>query len=112
MKPKAIDAGQNEEGQNSRIIAHSSSEVASDADQEGEVVGDEIDVAIQQCLEDQTSLKKLKISKVSKGQYLLESKEYTMKLLQGNNLAIRMHAGYIYADCLVHFEEELYKIVK
>lgn len=35
-----------------------------------------------------------------------------MKLLSGSNLAIRMHAGYIYADCLVHFEEELYKIVK
>jgi len=49
---------------------------------------------------------------VSKGQYLLENKEYTFKLLSGNNLAIRMHAGYIYADCLVHFEEELYKIVK
>ena len=63
-------------------------------------------------MEDQTSLKKLKISKVSKGQYLLENKEYTMKLLSGSNLAIRMHAGYIYADCLVHFEEELYKIVK
>ena len=57
-------------------------------------------------------MKKLKISKMSKGQYLLENKEYTFKLLQGNNLAIRMHAGYIYADCLVHFEEELYKIVK
>lgn len=43
---------------------------------------------------------------------MLENKEYNFKLLQGNNLAIRMHAGYIYADCLVHFEEELYKIVK
>ena len=73
---------------------------------------DEIDLAIQKCLDDQTSLKKLKICKVSKGVYLLENKEYTLKILQGNNLAIRMHAGYIYADCLVHFEEELYKIVK
>ena len=73
---------------------------------------DEIDLAIQKCLEDQTSLKKLRISKVQKGQYMLESKQYTFKLLQGNNLAIRMYAGYIYADCLVHFEEELYKIVK
>ena len=73
---------------------------------------DEIDLAIQKCLEDQTSLKKLKIAKVSKGVYLLEKKEYSLRLLQGNNLAIRMHAGYIYADCLVHFEEELNKIVK
>ena len=63
-------------------------------------------------MEDQTSLKKLKINKVSKGVYLVENKEYTLRLLQGNNLAIRMHAGYIYADCLVHFGEELYKIVK
>lgn len=54
----------------------------------------------------------MKIAKIAKGQYLLENKEYTFKLLQGNNLTIRMHAGYIYADCLVHFEEELYKIVK
>ena len=73
---------------------------------------DEIDLAISKCLEDQSSLKKLKIKKVSKGQYLIENKEYNLKLLQGNNLAIRMYAGYIYADCLVHFEEELYKIIK
>lgn len=82
------------------------------SEQDQDKMQDEIDVAIQQCLEDQTSLKKLKISKVSKGQYLVENKEYSLKLFQGNNLAIRMHAGYIYADCLVHFEEELYKIVK
>ncbi len=69
-------------------------------------------MAISKCIEDQSSLKKLKIQKVSKGQYLLENKEYNFKLLQGNNLAIRMHAGYIYADCLVHFEEEIHKIVK
>jgi len=73
---------------------------------------DEVDLAISKCLEDQCSLKKLQITKVSKGQYKLEQKEYTFKLLQGNNLAIKMYAGYIYADCLVHFEEELYKIVK
>lgn len=42
---------------------------------------DEVDLAIQKCLEDQTSLQKLKIKKVSKGQYLLENKEYTFKLL-------------------------------
>ena len=35
---------------------------------------DEVDLAIQKCLDDQTSLKKLKISKVSKGQYMLEKK--------------------------------------
>ena len=85
----------------------------SDADSDDEpAIKDEVDIAISKCLEDQTSLKKLHISKVSKGQYKLEQKEYTFKLLQGNNLAIKMYAGYIYADCLVHFEEELYKIVK
>ena len=42
---------------------------------------DEIDLAIQKCLEDQSSLKKLKIQKVSKGQYLLENKEFTLRLL-------------------------------
>ena len=73
---------------------------------------DEVDIAIGKCLEDQSSLKKLRISKISKGKYRLENKEYNFRILQGNNLAIRMHAGYIYADCLVHFEEELYKIVK
>ena len=63
------------------MMVHSLSDATSDADQDGEEINDEIDLAIQQCLEDQTSLKKLKITKVSKGQYLLENKEYTMKLL-------------------------------
>ena len=49
------------------------SEWSSDKDQLVEMY-DEIDLAIQKCLEDQTSLKKLKISKVSKGQYFLENK--------------------------------------
>lgn len=57
------------------------------------------------------ALKHLNISKQSKGVYRIESKEYELRILQGNNLAIKMHAGYIYADCLVHFEEELLKIV-
>ena len=73
---------------------------------------DEIDLAIQKCMDDQTSLRKLKIRKIAKGQYLIEKKEYAFRILCGSNLAIRMHAGYIYADCLVHFEEELHKIVK
>ena len=33
---------------------------------------DEVDIAISKCLEDQCSLKKLRITKVSKGQYKLE----------------------------------------
>ena len=44
-------------------------------------IHDEIDLAIQKCLEDQTSLKKLKIAKVSKGVYKLEQKEYSLRLL-------------------------------
>lgn len=84
----------------------------SDLDSDQETDQDELDVAISKCLDDQTSLKKLQISKVKKGHYKIEQKEFPFKLLQGNNLAIKMHAGYIYADCLVHFEEELLMIVK
>lgn len=91
---------------------NSVSDWSSDRDSTQVELKDEIDLAIQKCLDDQTSLKKLKIRKVAKGEYLLENKQFNMRLLQGNNLAIKMHAGYIYADCLVHFEEELYKIVK
>lgn len=32
--------------------------------------------------------------------------------MPGNNLAIRMFAGYIFTDCLVHFDEELILLVK
>ena len=39
-------------------------------------VHDDIDLAMQKCLEDQSSLKELKIEKVSKGVYKLENKEY------------------------------------
>lgn len=42
---------------------------------------DEVDLAIGKCLEDQSSLKNLRISKVSKGQYRLENKEYAFRLL-------------------------------
>jgi hypothetical protein len=32
--------------------------------------------------------------------------------MPGNNLAIRMFAGYIFTDCLVHFDEEFLQLVK
>ena len=70
-------------------------------------VKDEIDIAIEKCLEDQSALKKLRIVKMAKNMYNVENKMYEFRILQGNNLAIRMHTGYIYADCLVHFQEEL-----
>ena len=66
-------------------------------------VKDEVDIAICKCLEDQSALKKLKILKLNKNLYKVENKEYEFRILQGNNLAIRMHTGFIYADCLVHF---------
>lgn len=31
--------------------------------------------------------------------------------MPGNNLAIRMFAGYIFTDCLVHFDEEIMHLV-
>ena len=46
-----------------------------------------------------------------KGVYKLEKREYQFKIMPGNNLAIRMHAGYIFTDCLVHFDEELMHLV-
>lgn len=51
------------------------------------------------------------IKKVSKGYYKIDNKEYRLRLLSGNNLAIKMYAGYIFTDCLVHFDEELHQIV-
>ena len=73
------------------------------SERSGFEVKDEIDIAIEKCLEDQSALKKLKIIKITKNQYKVENKMYEFRILQGNNLAIRMHTGYIYADCLVHF---------
>jgi hypothetical protein len=32
--------------------------------------------------------------------------------MPGSNLAIKMFAGYIFTDCLVHFDEEIMMIVK
>ena len=62
------------------LIIGTISDWSSDRDQSN-INKDEIDLAIQKCLEDQTSLKKLKIQKVTKGQYLLENKQYPFKLL-------------------------------
>ena len=73
---------------------------------------DEIDLALSKCLDEQSSLKKISIVRLSKGNYKFENKAYELRILQGNNLAIKMYAGFIYADCLVHFEEELLKIIK
>lgn len=42
---------------------------------------DEVDIALSKCLEDQSSLKKLRIEKVQKGVYRLENKEYKFRLL-------------------------------
>jgi hypothetical protein len=44
--------------------------------------------------------------------YKIEQKEYSFKILSGNNLAIKMFAGFIFTDCLVHFDEEMAMIVK
>jgi hypothetical protein len=73
---------------------------------------DEIDQALYKCIQDQKCFRNLNIEKVKKGIYRLEKKEYHFKILQGNNLAIRMFAGYIFTDCLVHFDEELVHLVR
>ena len=44
-------------------------------------IHDDIDLALQTSLENQASLKKLKIEKVSKGVYKLEKKEYSLQIL-------------------------------
>jgi len=54
----------------------------------------------------------MNVEKVKKGVYRLEKKEYTFKVLKGNGLAIRMFAGYIYAENLVHFDEEMNYLVR
>lgn len=56
--------------------------------------------------------KAMNIQKVRKGVYTLDNKEYSFKMLSGNNLAIRMYAGYIFTDSLVHFDEELLSLIK
>lgn len=52
------------------------------------------------------------MEKIKKGIYKIEKKVYEFKILPGNNLAIKMFAGYIFTDCLVHFDEEIMLIVK
>ena len=73
---------------------------------------DEVDIALMKCMEENNCLKSLQVSKLKKGLYKFESKEYQLKILQGNNLAIKMHGGYIFTDCLSYFDEELIYIVK
>ena len=73
---------------------------------------DEIDQALYKCIEEQKCFKNFTILKIKKGLYKFEKKDYKLKILAGNNLAIKMFAGYIFADCLVHFEEELYYLVR
>jgi hypothetical protein len=72
---------------------------------------DEVDQALYKCVEEQKCFRNLKIRKVKKGVYQIEKREYPFKLMLGNNLAIRMYAGYIFTDCLVHFDEEIMHLV-
>jgi len=62
-------------------------------------------------VEEDKAFKNMRIQKVRKGVYKIEKREYTFKILPGNNIAIRMFAGYIFAECLVHFDEELMHLV-
>jgi hypothetical protein len=54
----------------------------------------------------------MNIQKLRRGVYRLENKEYSLKMLAGNNLAIRMFAGYIFTDSLVHFDEEVLCLIR
>ena len=73
---------------------------------------DKIDKSLKKCIMDRGVFKSVGIEKISKGVYKVENKTYRFKVVHGNNLAIRMFAGYIFAESLVHFEEELNLIVK
>ena len=77
---KAGDGQDDDRGHNRLVLARVS-DWSSDRESSVAEMKDEIDIAIQKCLEDQTSLNKLHITKISKGQYLLQNKEYTMRLL-------------------------------
>jgi len=77
-----------------------------------DMVLDEIDLAILKCREEQGSLKNVTIEKLRKGLYRIEKREYQFKVLPGNSLAIKLHAGFVFVDCLVHFDEEVMLIVK
>ena len=52
---------------NNRLILGTPSDWSSERSSNTAEMRDEIDLAIQKCLEDQSSLKKLRIMKVSKG---------------------------------------------
>jgi len=51
------------------------------------------------------------VTKVAPGRYRLENREYEFKVMQGNNLCIKMFAGYIYVESLRHFDEEIGMLV-
>ncbi|CDW80328.1 UNKNOWN [Stylonychia lemnae] len=72
---------------------------------------DEVDQALYKCVEEQKCFRNIRIQKLRDGVYQVEKREYKFKLLQGGNLAIRMFAGYIFTDCLVHFDEEFLHLV-
>eukprot|EP00347_Sterkiella_histriomuscorum_P020841 403336261 len=72
---------------------------------------DDLDQALFKSIEDQKCFRNMKITKISSGVYQLENRQYKFKLMPGNNLAIRMYAGYILVDCLVHFDEELMHLI-
>lgn len=61
----------------------------------GSLKMDDIDLAIIKSQEEHESLKKLKIEKIKPQYYKVEKKDYTIKMLQGNILVIKMLAGYI-----------------
>ncbi len=68
---------------------------------------DEIDQALLKCIDEQKCFRKLNITKVKKGTYRIENRMYSFKIMKGNNLAIKMYGGFIFTDCLIHFNEEL-----
>ena len=53
-----------------------SSDSTSHRERDATELKDEVDLALSKCLEDQSALKKLKIEKVEKGLYRLESKQF------------------------------------
>ena len=76
-----------------------------------QAIRDDVDTALLKCIHEQQCFKNMTIKKVGKCLYKIDNKEYKLRLLTGNNLAIKMYAGYVFTDCLVHFDEELHQIV-
>ena len=72
---------------------------------------DEIDQALFKCVEEEKCFRNMRIQKLRKGVYKVEKREYAFKLMPGGNIAIRMFAGYVFVECLVHFDEELMHLV-